>query len=92
MHTSESPLAKLTVSLSNAATSIYDPYTHEVVELAGQDFRVIDWWDRVNGDNYHNLAVEYAARSGHTVEGSEVLYGKVGNRHVLVNVTEIEDI
>lgn len=68
-------------------------------ELAGQEYRVEDWWDRASGQSWmwskgNPACIVYALRSG--LNGlptdDEVLYGKVGPFGHLVHVSEIEGL
>lgn len=86
LHENESPLAGKTVTIKTGS-------------LAGQEFRVEDYWDRVNngvgwGESIGNpAALIYAMRIGSEGEvplDNEVLYGKIGYLGHLVHVSEIE--
>lgn len=64
--------------------------------LAGEEYRVEDWWDTVTGGSWmfadgNPACLMYALRNG--VEGlpldDEVLYGKVGPFGHLIHISEL---
>lgn len=70
-----------------------------VEEIAGQAFRVEDWWDRVSGGSWqlatgNPAAIKYALRSAlcRLPLDDEVLYGKVGSYGHLVHVSELGEV
>lgn len=86
IHSEAHPLAGQTVKLADSAGP----------ELAGQVYRVEDWWDRASGGSWtmaqgNPAAMKYAMRSG--LSGlpldDEVVYGKVGMYGHLVHISEI---
>lgn len=86
IHGEQSPLAGKTVVLKD-----------DVQDLAGAEYRVEDWWDRVGGGSWmtavgNPAALNYAMRAG--IAGlpldNRVLYGKVGSFGHLVHESEIE--
>lgn len=63
---------------------------------AGVEFTVEDYWDRLSGESWmvaegNPAATHYAVRSGYAglPIDDEVVYGKVGNRGLLVHVSEL---
>lgn len=90
MHQEKHPLAGQTVKLKdNIKTTNGD--------LAGQEYRIEDWWDRVFGSSWmfaegNPAALIYAMRSG--TKGlpinDEVVYGKVGAFGHLIHVSELD--
>ncbi len=96
-HENPSPLAGQTVRIRKGVT---DPAQGAVV--AGAEYRVEDWWDRVSGGSWmtaqgNPAALQYAMRTsvtdlnGHDVPiDDEVLYGKVGPFGHLVHLFELE--
>jgi hypothetical protein len=82
IHEEPSPLAGQTVALKEG----------------GHEYRVEDWWDRVGGQSWMDMAgnpacLNYAVRSAK--EGlpidDQVLYGKIGAFGHLIHVSEIEN-
>lgn len=88
-HHSISELAGLSVKIKSNAFGI-----------AGKDFIVEDWYDRVSGgvswmaEDGNPACMEYAMRSGlssfNIPSNNEVLYGKIGGMGYLVHLVEIE--
>lgn len=93
IHTIKSPLAGRTVKIKSCVE-------HPQQVIAGEDYRVEDWWDRVSGgsswmDTAGNPAcLIYAMRTGFSKipipNDDEVLYGKVGCLGHLIHISEIE--
>lgn len=88
VHDEVSPLAQTTVKLIH-----HDDYRGGLVS-----FTVDDWWDRVQGDSWHesrhHLALSYAGRrqSYSLPEDDNVLYGRLADgSECLIHVSEIED-
>lgn len=94
IHSQPSPLAGKTVRIKDIAGDY----------LAGAEYEVEDWWDRVAGQTWKqgwvcdgNLAcLDFAVRcgaragSGGLPLDDEVLYGKVGGLGKLVHITDID--
>lgn len=72
---------------------------HPQVDLAGKEFRVEDWWDRIAGKSWgvcdgNPACLVYALRTGFSKtpipSDDEVVYGKVeGGSGTLIHVSEI---
>lgn len=91
MHDSPHDSAGKTVKIKR------DVYPLHGVPLAGQEFRLEDWWDRLGQGSWlegqGNIAcVLYATRVVHESLplDEEVVYGKIGNFGHLIHVSEIE--
>jgi len=89
---SQHPLAGKTVKLNVRLSS----NSRLDDELAGQDYRIEDWWQNVAGESWMNsngnlAALKYAMRSGFNglPTDNEVVYGKVGAFGHLVHVSEL---
>lgn len=86
IHKEDHPLADKTVKIVSG-------------ELAGNDYRVEDWWDRVAGKSWMNCdgnpaCLDYAIRSandGLPIDNN-VVYGKVGMMGKLVHVSQLEAV
>lgn len=85
MHNESSPLAGKEVEIKFG-------------DLAGQTYRVEDWWDKVAGRSWMNCdgnpaCMGYAIRTGlqdfNVPSNNEVLYGKIGIFGHLVHISEI---
>lgn len=93
IHPEPSPLAEKTVLIKPGAL-LPNVDNEEPVE-----FRVEDWWDRVNSgtswmlSNGNFAALNYAHKvvKGRLPEDDEVLYGKVGSLGYLVHVSELHE-
>lgn len=90
IHNSPNGWAGQTVKIKNVLSA---------AELAGHEYRVEDWWDRVSGGSWfyadgNPACIKYAIRSaaGGLPTDNEVLYGKVGPFGHLVHVSEIEEL
>jgi hypothetical protein len=91
VHTESSELKGKTVKLPADKASLKD--------LAGQEYRVEDWWDIVTGGSWmfaegNPAALGYAMRSGMASDipmNDEVLYGKVGPFGHLIHISELGD-
>jgi hypothetical protein len=66
-------------------------------ELAGREFRIEDWWDRVAGESWQEsdgipAVLHYAARvrANGLPPDDDVVYGKAGALGYLLHVTEVE--
>ena len=84
--------------LAGQTVTIVDNATHPQFEIAGVEYRVEDWWDRVYGKGWgesegNPAALIYAMRSAFQPTplsfDNEVLYGKIGGLGVLVHISEI---
>jgi len=93
VHTEESPLAGKVVKIK-------DNVTHPQFNLAGMDYRVEDWWDRVSGGSWmyangNPACLIYAIRSAVQTPplpvDDKVLYGKVDGLGVLLHESEIAE-
>jgi hypothetical protein len=93
IHTEPHPLAGQVVTLPDGVT---DPMRGMVI--AGAEYRVEDWWDRVTGESWMNAvgnpaAIQYGARIiGCQITipvDDEVVYGKIGSYGHLVHDTEL---
>lgn len=69
----------------------------QVPTFGGSEFRLEDWWDKINGESWMDsvgnmAALIYAVRSGMADLpcDDEVVYGKVGSFGHLVHVSELE--
>lgn len=89
MHDTDHELAGKTVKIEGSS------------QLAGQDYRIENWWDRVSGDGKswmfsddNPAALQYAMRSG--MSGlpldDEVVYGKIGGLGYIVHVSELGEV
>lgn len=87
MHTEPHPLAGQTVKIAD-----------DVDELAGQDYTVEDYWDRVVGKSWMDstgipACWHYVTRTGkqdkQVPRDDEVLYGHVDGYGKLVHVSEL---
>jgi len=63
--------------------------------LAGQDFRVEDWWDRIAGRSWMDCdgnpaCLAYAMGELEAPIDNEIVYGKIGSSGHLVHVTFLE--
>lgn len=92
MHTSPHPLAGKVVKLGTNAKR-----HPQFGELAGQEFEVEDWWDRVTGGSWMNAngnpaALIYAVRSGMggLPVDDKVSYGKLDGMGVLIHESEYD--
>lgn len=74
---------------------------HPQYEIAGKEFQVEDWSDRVMGVSWMNAtgnpaALVYAMRTGLSKKpiptDNEVLYGKIGPFGHLIHISEIEPL
>ena len=89
-HTEASPLAGKTVKIREGAKH------PQVPGFAGSEYRVEDWWDRLDGRSWMDCTgnpacLVYAFRSaGATPIDDEVLYGKIGPLGHLVHISEID--
>ena len=89
MHTESSEFRGKTIKLPGDKKSLND--------LAGQEYRVEDWWDVVSGGSWmfaegNPAAIQYAIRIGLAADvpmNDEVLYGKVGAPGYLIHVSEL---
>lgn len=94
-HTESHPLARQTVVLNEKAAD-----AARGVVVAGEEFVIEDWWDKLTGKSWmfsdgNPAALQYAMRSG-LADGAiplddEVVYGKIGNFGHLVHVSELGD-
>lgn len=80
IHENASPLAGKTVRIAGG-------------RLAGSDYVVEDWWDRVAGRSWMHCdgnpaCLEYAVASRTPID-NEVLYGKVGGAGKLIHISDI---
>lgn len=65
--------------------------------VAGADYRVEDWWDRISGQSWRDsngnpAAMKYAVRigtAGAVLPDDEVLYGKIAGFGHIVHVSEL---
>lgn len=62
--------------------------------LAGNEYRIEDWWDRIAGQSWmtcdgNPACLEYAWRSTDRPIDNEVVYGKIDGLGYLVHVSEI---
>lgn len=89
-----SPYAGLTVKVKDTAEK--DPSTGAI--LAGQDFKIEDWWENVFGESWmfsdgNPAALNYAWRAGHSGGripiDNDVLYGKIGGFGFLFHVSDL---
>lgn len=92
IHAESHPLAGTTVRIKDGVT---DPAQGAVV--AGAEYRVEDYWDRVAGGSWsmaegNPAALHYALRSAvnDLPLDDEVLYGKIGSLGHLVHVSELD--
>ena len=90
IHNKPAPFAGQTVRLK-------DSFEHPQFDIAGAEFHVEDWWDRVAGKSWmfcdgNPGCLVYALRSGlaQLPLDNEVLYGKVGGLGHLIHVSEIQ--
>lgn len=90
MHTESSNLKGKTVKLPADKPSLGD--------MAGQEYRVEDWWDTMTGGSWmfadgNPACLLYGMRNG--TQGlpldNEVLYGKVGPFGHLIHISELGD-
>ena len=65
--------------------------------LAGQEYHIEDWWDRVGGQSWmvtknNPACMLYAMRSGlaDLPCDNEVVYGKIGGLGHLIHVSELD--
>ena len=91
IHSEPHPLSGRTVRLSPTVPPAPNGQT-----MAGADFVVEDWWDRVSGSSWMDAignpaAMIYAIRSGVMMIplDDEVVYGKVDGLGHLVHVSEL---
>ena len=92
-HGKPHPLAGKTVTIANGVT---DPIQGAV--KAGAEYRVEDWWDRLVGRSWQDMAgnpavFQYERRIGLRSDvpmDDEVIYGKIGDLGHLVHVSEID--
>lgn len=94
MHNEAHELAGKTVKLKDTIPSDPDG-------LAGQDFRLEDWWDHLTGGSWmfaqgNPACLKYAMRSSLQSPplplDDEVVYGKVGAFGHLIHVSELGEI
>ena len=73
---------------------------HPQYVIAGKEFRLEDWWDRVHGKSWMDCVgnpacLIYALRTGMSKldipTDNEVVYGKVGMFGHLLHVSELEE-
>lgn len=92
MHNESHPLAYKTVTLNENAK---DPVQGQVV--AGAEFMVEDWWDKLTGKSWmfsdgNFAALHYAMRDpSNTPLDDEVVYGKIGALGHIVHVSMLGD-
>jgi hypothetical protein len=86
IHKEQSSLAGKTVKI-NA----------KYAKLAGEDYVVEDWWDRISGRSWRDTEViaeilyaERIKRKSNASMDDEVLYGKIGILGHLIHISEIE--
>ena len=93
MHEQPSPLAGKTVRIKAEAKH------PQVIDFGNSEYRVEDWWDRVAGKSWMELAATNPACLVYAIRSSrnqipiddEVLYGKIGHLGHLVHLSEIEE-
>lgn len=88
MHTTQHPLAGQVVRIN-------DDVVHPQFELAGGDFEIEDWWDRLMGKSWMDCngnpaCMIYALRAADLPIDDEVVYGKFHGLGVLLHVSELE--
>lgn len=95
MHADQHPLAHQTVRLRDDIRIEHNLFG----DVAGRDFDVEEWWDRVHGKSWqfsdgNPAALIYAMRTGlaeHVVPlDDEVVYGKINGLGMLIHVSELE--
>ena len=91
IHAEPHPLSGQSVVIRDGVTDRRD------MVVAGAEYRVEDYWDRLTGKSWmysdgNPAAMQYALRTGgqDIPLDDEVLYGKIGNLGHLVHVTEIK--
>ena len=89
MHQTKHPLAGKTVRLKKSIIDIQG--------LAGKEYRIEDWWDRLDGKSWQDYegnfaCLHYSARRlmNNLPMDDEVVYGKVGILGHIIHVSEIE--
>lgn len=90
VHPEPHPQAGQTVALADTARD------HQGVVIAGAEYVIEDWWDRVSGGSWmtasgNPAAMIYAIRAGFggLPADDEVLYGKIRGAGQLVHVSEL---
>lgn len=93
IHEESHPLSGHTVTLPD---SVCDPIRRMVV--AGAEFEVEDYWDRITGGSWatavgNPAAIQYAMRAGFLglPADDEVVYGHIDRLGHLVHVSELPD-
>lgn len=89
-HEAAHPMAGQTVKLRTDVK-------HPQFDIAGQEFRIEDWWDNLTGRSWMDAtgnpaAMVYGIRSGlsNLPLDDEVVYGKVGSFGHLIHVSELD--
>ena len=97
MHAESHPLAGRTVTLNTVIPDGQEDAPLNA-ELAGQQYRLEDWWDKITGGSWMDAngnpaALKYAMRAGFAglPLDNDVVYGKVGPFGHLIHVSELGD-
>lgn len=98
-HDKPHPLAGKTVLIKETARSVPNMADVAGRNLAGQEYVIEDWWDRVAGKSWMDCngnpaCMNYGMRSGFAglPTDDEVVYGKIGHFGHLIHVSELGNV